>query len=133
MAAHQASNQRNQLSSRGQGGQSTRRPPALEEKRREDSAGGYGAIGEMAEQASEYVSKTASQTQECIREYSGTAVVVSLVAGFGIGLAIGHALATPRRQPRSWRDRVAAEGFGRRLMDRIEAMVPDALAEHFGK
>src|SRR5262245_50051129 len=119
MAAHQTSNQRNQTS-RGQGGQAARRPPAREEKRQEEPAGSYGAIGEMAEHASDYVSRTASQTQECIREYSGTAVAVSLVAGFGIGLAVGHALAAPRRQPRSWRDRIAAEGFGRRLMERIE-------------
>ena len=33
----------------------------------------------------------------------------------------------------SRRYRVAAEGVGRRLMDRIESMIPDALAEHFGK
>jgi hypothetical protein len=26
-----------------------------------------------------------------------------------------------------------AEGFGSRLMDRIEAMIPDAVAEHFGR
>jgi hypothetical protein len=109
-----------------------RRTPAKQEKKEQEATGGDGSFGEMAEQASDYLSQGVSQTRECIREYSGTAVAVSLVA-FSIGLAIGHALGAPRHHSRSWRDRVTAEGFGRRLMDRIEAMIPDALAEHFGK
>ena len=103
------------------------------EPEHEESSSAFGAIGDMAEQASDYVSESASEMQECIREHSGTAVMVSLVAGFGIGLLVGRALGTSHQEPRSRRYRVAAEGVGRRLMDRIEAMIPDALAEHFGK
>ena len=98
----------------------------------EESSGAFAAIGDMAGQASDYVSESASEMQECIRERSGTAVAISLVAGFGIGLLIGRALTKPE-EPRSRRYRAAAEGVGRRLVDRIEAMIPDALAEHFGK
>jgi len=99
----------------------------------EESSGAFAAIGDMAGQASDYISESASEMQECIRERSGTAVAISLVAGFGIGLLVGRALTKQEVEPRSRRYRAAAEGVGRRLMDRIEAMIPDALAEHFGK
>ena len=130
MAANQTSNQRNKSSnSKNHGGSSIRR----QEPDREESSGAYAAIGDMAEQASDYVSESASDMQECIRERSGTAVAVSLVAGFGIGLLVGRALTKPQQESRSRRYRAAAEGVGRRLMDRIEAMIPDSRAEHFGK
>jgi len=133
MAAHQTSNHRNKSSnSRNQGGAQTQRPEP-EETEEDESSSAFGAIGDMAEQASDYVSRGAAQTQECIREHSGTSVALSLVAGFGIGLLVGRALTKPQQEPRSRRYRSAAEGVGRRLMDRIEAMIPDALAEHFGK
>jgi hypothetical protein len=87
----------------------------------------------MAGQASEYVTESAEQVQECIREHSGASVMISLAAGFGVGLLIGRAIAAPYQEPRSRRYRAMAEGFGTRLMNRIEAMIPDAVAEHFGK
>jgi hypothetical protein len=118
---HKSSNHRNHA------GQFTRSDEADE---REESSSTY---GEMAEQASDYISESAAEMQECIRERSGTAVMVSLVAGFGIGILVGRALTKKQEEPRSRRYRSAAEGVGRRLMDRIEAMIPDALAEHFGK
>src|SRR4051794_22157347 len=144
MAANQTSNQRHggqqtgqrsqsagqQSQSRGQSQQSGQTGKSSEQSQ---SSGIYGAVSDIAEQASDYVSEGASQVQECIRDYSGTAVLVSLVAGFGIGLAIGKALSGAHSEPETWRDRIAAEGLGRRLMDRIESMIPDALAEHFTK
>jgi len=130
MAANQTSNQRNKSSnSKNQGSPPMRR----QEPEHVESGSAYGAIGDMAEQASDYVSESASEMQECIREHSGTAVIASLVAGFGIGILVGRALTSSHEEPRSRRYRSAAEGVGRRLMDRIEAMIPDALAEHFGK
>jgi len=130
MAANQISNQRNKSgNSRSQGGQPAQRPGA----EREESSSAYGAIGDMAGQAQEYVTESAEQVQECIREHSGASVMISLAAGFGIGLLIGRAIGTPYQEPRSRRYRAMAEGFGTRLMDRIEAMIPDAVAEHFGK
>jgi hypothetical protein len=130
MAANQTSNQRNKSSnSRNH----SKAPMREAESEHEESSRAFAAIGDMAEQASDYVSESASEMQECIRERSGTAVAVSLVAGFGIGLLVGRALTKSEQEPRSRRYRAAAEGVGRRLMDRIEAMIPDALAEHFGK
>jgi len=131
--ANQVSNQRNKpTNSRNQGGQQ-QGGQAGRQTGQEESSGAYGAIGDMAEQASEYVTQGAEQVQECIREHSGASVMISLAAGFGIGLLIGRAIGTPRYEPRSRRYRAMAEGFGTRLMDRIETMIPDAVAEHFGK
>jgi len=130
MAANQISNQRNKpTNSRNQGGQPSQRPGS----KHEESSSAYGAIGDMAGQASEYVTESAEQVQECIREHSGASVMISLAAGFGVGLLIGRAIAAPYQEPRSRRYRAMAEGFGTRLMNRIEAMIPDAVAEHFGK
>jgi|SRR3954453_3668411 len=129
MAANQTSNQRNKSgNSKNQGSAPMRRP-----EEREESSGVYNTMSEMAEQASDYVSEAATEVQECIRERSGTAVVVSLVAGFGVGILIGRALSKPQPESRSRRYRETAEGVGRRLIDRIESMIPDALAEHFSR
>jgi len=143
MAANQTSNQRSgqQTGQRSQGnsqqsqshGQSQHSAQGGNSGGESQSSGMYGAVSSMAEEASDYVAQGASQVQECIREYSGTAVVVSLVAGFGIGLAIGKALSGSHSEPQTWRDRIAAEGLGRRFMDSIESIIPDALAEHFTK
>lgn len=129
MAANQTSNQRDKAGTRHQVTQPARRPAA----ELDDSAGSYGSIGEMAEQASDYIAEGASQAREFARERGGATVVAALVTGFGIGLVVGHAVGMPKREPKRLRDRIAAEGLGRRLLDRIEGMIPDALAEHFGK
>jgi len=121
MAANQTSKHRSS-NHRNPAGQFTRAAESGEQK-----------YEGLAEQASEYVSDMAEETQECIRDHSGTAVMVSLVAGFGIGLLVGRAISSSREQPKSRQYRAMAEGFGSRLMERIEAMVPDALAEHFNK
>jgi len=135
--ANQVSNQRNKpTNSRNQGAQQSGQQQGSQAGRQsgqEETSGTYGAIGDMAEQASEYVTQGAEQVQECIRDHSGASVMISLAAGFGIGLLIGRAIGTPNHEPRSRRYRAMAEGFGTRLMDRIEAMIPDAVAEHFGK
>jgi ElaB/YqjD/DUF883 family membrane-anchored ribosome-binding protein len=128
MAANQTSNQTHKSdNSRRQSN-----PSAPRQFEREESTG-YGSMGEMAQQASDYVSESAEQVQECIRDRPVSSVMVSLVAGFGLGLLLGKAISMPYQQPRSRRYREMAEGFGSRLMDRIESLVPDAIAEHFGK
>jgi len=108
-------------------------PTQRQGSEREESSSAYGAIGDMAGQASDYVTESAEQVQECIREHSAASVMISLAAGFGIGLLIGRAIGTPYQEPRSRRYRATAEKFGTRLMDRIEALIPDAVSEHFSK
>jgi len=89
--------------------------------------------GQVADQASEYWEEGRDQMQECMRGREGAAVLMAAAAGIGVGLVVGAALGRSHRQQLTWRDRVTAEGFGRRLMERIESMIPDALSDHFSK
>lgn len=103
------------------------------DKDRESStsqAGATGFAGDMAEHASDYMSRGATQFREMTRDHEGTAVVVALATGFGVGLLIGCALTSSRSDSSTWRDRVAAEGLGRRLLERVEGMLPNALSEY---
>jgi hypothetical protein len=50
-----------------------------------------------------------------------------------VGLVIGCAIASSQSQPKTWHDRIAAEGLGRRLLERIEGMMPDSLTELYRK
>ena len=86
----------------------------------------------VREQAADCWTRGEDQMRELVRDREGTAVMIALAAGLGLGLVLGSALA-PAPPPRSWRERMMAEGFGRRIMDRIEGLIPDALAEHFSK
>jgi hypothetical protein len=126
MASNQVSNQR----SKSDGTHKAARRPSTTTV---ESQSNYGSMGAVAEHASDYLARGASQVREMTRNREGTAVAVALAAGLGVGLVIGAALVRSHREQRGWRDRVTAEGFGRRLMDRIEGLIPDALAEHFAK
>jgi hypothetical protein len=84
----------------------------------------------MGEQASNYMSRGASQVRDLTKDHEGAAVLVALTAGFGVGMLIGAALASSHSRPQSWRDRLTAEGLGRRMMERMESMVPDAVKDY---
>jgi hypothetical protein len=132
MASHQISNQQRRQSGVSQGPQSAQRPTATADYAKE-SQRDYGSLSDVAEQASDYWTQGEDYMRELVRDREGTAIMVALAAGVGVGLVIGASLGRSHREPRSWRERLAAEGFGRRIMDRIEGMIPDALAEHFAK
>jgi hypothetical protein len=84
----------------------------------------------MKEQMSDYVSRGASQVRHIADDREGKAVIVALGAGFGIGLLIGAALAASHSRPKSWRDRIAAEGLGHRMLDRMEQMLPESITNY---
>jgi hypothetical protein len=90
-----------------------------------------GSMGELAERASGYLSRGAAQVREMARGREGSAVVVALIAGFGIGVLVGGTLASPLRHRREI-DRWAADSIGRRVLDSIQAMIHATIAEHFG-
>ena len=54
-------------------------------------------MGAMTRRDSGYVSQGASQVREMTRDHEGTAVLVALAAGFGVGLLIGAALSPSHR------------------------------------
>ena len=65
--------------------------------------------------------------QESVRGREGTVVFISMAVGFGIGVLIGTTLAAPRRRSPAWRDRFMAEGFGQRVLERLEDMLPEGM------
>ena len=64
-----------------------------------------------------------------IREQS---IGLAFGIGVGVGLLIGIALLAPPSRPRSWHDRLVAEGLGRRLLERAERLLPETLSERLG-
>lgn len=88
---------------------------------------------DMADQASEYWNQGRDQMRGMVRGREGTTVLMALAAGVGVGLVIGSALSRSHAEQQSCNARRTAEQFGRRLMDRIENMIPEALSEHFSR
>jgi ElaB/YqjD/DUF883 family membrane-anchored ribosome-binding protein len=88
-------------------------------------------MSDMRDEVAGYVSQGQEQLREMTRDHEARTVIVALAAGFGVGLLIGGALASSHRRPRSWSDRITAEGIGRKFLDRVESMIPEAVAEHF--
>jgi hypothetical protein len=121
-----ATNQRNKTS--GRKSQSANQPSTRRGSQHETHR-----MEEIREQASEYVARGASQFREMTRDHEGSAVLVAFAAGFGIGLLIGGAMASSHQRPRSWSDRIAAEGIGRRLLERVESMIPEAITDRFSR
>lgn len=90
-------------------------------------------MGRMRDEVSDYLSHGTSQIRNLTRDHEGTTVLVAMAAGFGVGLLIGKLASSYESRPRSWTDRIAAEGLGRRLLDRVESMIPEVLTERFGR
>lgn len=82
------------------------------------------------------MSERKHQMDEMVQEHAGQSVLIALVAGFGIGYLIGCALASDGESSSYSRwsrltDRSAAEGIGRRVMDSLDRILPDAISSRF--
>jgi len=106
---------------------------SVEEKAENFQSGVRNVANQVADQATEYWNEGRDQVQECMRRREGAAVLMAAAAGLGLGLVVGAAMGRSHKKQLTWRDRVTAEGFGRRLIERIESMIPDALSDHFSK
>src|SRR5947199_9209497 len=95
------------------------------------AASEQGMMSGLADQASEYWAQGREQMEECVRGREAMAVVMAAAAGLGVGLVLGASLGRFHRQQLTWRDRITAEGFGRRLIERLESMILDALPDHY--
>jgi hypothetical protein len=92
-----------------------------------------GKLAEMRDQVAGYVSQGTEQFGQMTRGHEGQAVMLALAAGFGIGFVIGCSLASPYQKPQNWSDRIMAEGLGRKLLARVERMMPEMISEHFAR
>jgi hypothetical protein len=88
---------------------------------------------ESEQQEDTYQSRVSSQLHDFTDEQPGTALLLALGAGLGVGLLIGMALQPPQPRRRTLRDRFLAEGLGRRLLERAESLLPDAVAERLNR
>src|SRR5687767_3115511 len=95
--------------------------------------GRYRSRKQPEAQEDTFQSRVASQIHGFTDEQPGTALLVALGAGLGVGLLIGIALRTPQTRQRSWHDRLLAEGIGRRLLERAESLLPDAVMERLNR
>jgi len=131
MASKQMSNQRHpQNTSKGEQSSQGERWPSMDTAQEYmESAQDYAS--DVADKASEYWSHGREQMRGMVRGHEGTAVLLAAAAGVGVGLVIGAALGHSHAEHQSFYARRTAENFGRRLMDRIESMIPEALSEHF--
>ena len=91
------------------------------------------SISHMRDEMADYISHRNEQIRDLTRDHEGTSVLVALAAGFGVGLIIGCALAPGHRQSKARSYRAAAEGLGRRLMERVENIIPETLSERFAR
>jgi len=131
----------NQKNSQGaKRGESTeKREPAdkqatdSQKSRKSDAPDERHKLADMREQMANYVSQGTEQFGQMTRGHEGQATLIALAAGFGVGLIIGCSLATGHRKPQTWSERLVSDGFGRKFMDRVERMLPEAISEHFGR
>jgi hypothetical protein len=89
-------------------------------------------VSQMRDQVAEYYERGEDRIRSMTQDHEGTAVLIALAAGFGVGVLIGCALAPSKPQSRRWTDRTAAENLGRRFLERVENMVPEMISERFG-
>jgi hypothetical protein len=76
-----------------------------------------------------YLERATSGIREITHKREGRVVVAALATGFAIGAAIGCVIAGTRQRQQTWSDRLACEGLGRRMLDRLSSMVPDSITD----
>ena len=82
------------------------------------------------------ISRRKHQVDEMMQDHAGQSVLIALVAGFGVGYLIGCALASDNSTTYSrWSsrlpDRSTAEGIGRRVMESLDRVLPEAISSRF--
>jgi hypothetical protein len=85
------------------------------------------------EEEAGYVERANACVREYARQREGRVVVAALASGFAIGVLIGGVIASSRERKTSWTDRLACEGLGRRLLDRLGNAVPESISERLGR
>jgi hypothetical protein len=93
----------------------------------------HGYYDEGEETEGNYVAQASERVRGMTRGREGRIVVAALASGFAVGTIIGCVIASSRQRQPSWTDRLACEGLGRRLLDRLSSAMPEALTEKFGR
>lgn len=88
---------------------------------------------EYADDEAGYITQATEGVREMTRGREGRVVVAALAGGFAIGAVIGCVIASSRQRQPSWTDRLACEGLGRSLLDRLAGIMPESLSEKFSR
>lgn len=99
----------------------------------EDSLAYQHGFTDAEEDEAGYLSQAAERARDLTRGREGRIVVAALASGFAIGAAIGCVIAGSRQRQPSWSDRLACEGLGRSLLDRLASVVPEGISEKLGR
>ncbi|MGE3243892.1 MAG: hypothetical protein AB7G28_14765 [Pirellulales bacterium] len=89
---------------------------------------------EDEEESPGYLQQASDRVRGLTHQREGRVVIAALAGGFAIGAAIGCVIANSRHRKESWTDRLACEGLGRRLLDRIgtfSSSLPESITEKF--
>lgn len=78
------------------------------------------------------ITRGLGQVDDMVLDHEGRAILTALAAGFGIGYVLGCMLAGSESRPKNWSDRIAAEGLGRRVMEGLDRMLPEAISSRLG-
>lgn len=81
----------------------------------------------LTSQLTQRVSDSREAIAASVESNPGSAVLVALGAGFGLGVLIGASLAGSSRSNSSWWDADHAERYGRRMMDSFLQALPGSL------
>lgn len=87
------------------------------------------ADDEDEEEEASYLEQAAQQARAMTRGREGRVVVAALASGFAIGAAIGCLIAGSRQHKVTWSERLACEGLGRRMLDRLANAMPESISE----
>jgi len=89
---------------------------------------------ENEEESPGYLEQASERMRQLTHQREGRVVIAALAGGFAIGAAIGFVITSSRNRKETWTDRLACEGLGRRLLDRIgsfSSSLPESITEKF--
>lgn len=78
-----------------------------------------------------YLQQASERVRSLTHQREGRVVVAAIASGFAIGVLIGGVIASSRGRKETWTDRLACEGLGRRLLDRLGSSLPESITDKF--
>ncbi len=88
---------------------------------------------ECASSVGDYLNRGTEQISQIVDDHPAQSLLLSCLAGFGVGIVLSKLFTTEVAPMRSSFDRHTAERIGRQLLDKVEQAMPNMLRERFMK